>query len=407
MLRQAVPCILFAFLLSADKAEAQSDFRKELQTRLILAEDGDTIRIPEGVHAIDATLSMEGKNRIVITGAGMDRTILSFQGQQTGAEGIRVTNGSHITLQDLTVRDAKGDAIKTMNLRDVSFLRVRTDWSGRPSPRNGAYGLYPVSCEGVRIEGCEARGASDAGIYVGQSRDIVVSHCRAFENVAGIEIENSVNAEVHHNEAFRNTGGILVFDLPDLPVKKGGHCRVYENLVHDNNLANFAPKGNIVGTVPQGTGILLLAANHVEISRNEIRDNRTLGVCIASYHITEKRIRDKEYYPYPTAISVHDNSFSRKRVRATRRGRMGLLFRFKLRFGRNVPDILYDGILDRQLAGDKGVYPDTSRICIRNNGKARFASLDAENDFRNITTDMAPFDCHIEVNTHRRTEQLP
>jgi hypothetical protein len=86
---------------------------------------------------------------------------------------------------------------------------------------------------------------------------------------------------------------------------------------------------------------------------------------------------------------------------------MGMLFRFKLRFGRNVPDILYDGILDSRLAGDKGVYPDDSRICIRNNGKARFASLDAENDFRNITTDTAPFDCRIDVNTQHRTGQQP
>jgi len=403
MYRWAIPVIL----LAATTAKAQPEFRKRLQTQLILAEDGDTIRIPEGTHVIDATLSMEGKHRVVITGAGMDRTILSFKGQQTGAEGIRVSNGSGITIRDLTVRDAKGDAVKTMNLTDVRFIRVRTDWSGRPSPGNGAYGLYPVSCQGVTIDSCEARGASDAGIYVGQSRDIVVSHCRAFENVAGIEIENSVNAEVHHNEAFRNTGGILVFDLPDLPVKKGGHCRVYQNRIHDNNLANFAPKGNIVGTVPQGTGILLLAANHVEVFQNEIRDNRTLGTCIASYHITEKRIRDSAYHPFPTAISIHDNTFSRKRVRATLRGRMGKLFRLKLRFGRDVPDILFDGILDPALAGANGSYPPAHRICIRNNANARFAALDAANGFRNISTDTSGYDCDITVNPDRKTGGRP
>jgi parallel beta-helix repeat protein len=403
MYRWAIPVIL----LAATTAKAQPEFRKRLQTQLILAEDGDTIRIPEGTHVIDATLSMEGKHRVVITGAGMDRTILSFKGQQTGAEGIRVSNGSGITIRDLTVRDAKGDAVKTMNLTDVRFIRVRTDWSGRPSPGNGAYGLYPVSCQGVTIDSCEARGASDAGIYVGQSRDIVVSHCRAFENVAGIEIENSVNAEVHHNDAYRNTGGILVFDLPDLPVKKGGHCRVYQNRIHDNNLANFAPKGNIVGTVPQGTGILLLAANHVEVFQNEIRDNRTLGTCIASYHITEKRIRDSAYHPFPTAISIHDNTFSRKRVRATLRGRMGKLFRLKLRFGRDVPDILFDGILDPALAGANGSYPPAHRICIRNNANARFAALDAANGFRNISTDTSGYDCDITVNPDRKTGGRP
>jgi len=403
MYRWAIPFIL----LAATTAKAQPEFRKRIQTQLILAEDGDTIRIPEGTHVLDATLSMEGKHRVVITGAGMDRTILSFKGQQTGAEGIRISNGSGITIRDLTVRDAKGDAVKTLNLTDVRFIRVRTDWSGRPSPGNGAYGLYPVSCQGVTIDSCEARGASDAGIYVGQSRDIVVSHCRAFENVAGIEIENSVNADVHHNEAFRNTGGILIFDLPDLPVKKGGHCRVYQNRVHDNNLANFAPKGNIVGTVPQGTGILLLAANHVEVFQNEIRDNRTLGTCIASYHITEKRIRDSAYHPYPTAISIHDNTFSRKRVRATFRGRMGKLFRLKLRFGRDVPDILFDGILDPALAGGTGTHPPDHRICIRNNANARFASLDAANGFRNISTDTSVHDCNITVDTNRKNGGRP
>jgi len=403
MNRWALSCII----LLATQAVAQPDFRRQLQTKLILATDGDTIRIPEGQYTIDATLSMEGKNGIVLSGSGMDKTILQFQGQQTGAEGIRITNGRQITIQDLTVRNAKGDAIKTMNLQDVHFLRVRTDWSGKPSPKNGAYGLYPVNCKGVRIEGCEARGASDAGIYVGQSRDIVVSHCRAFENVAGIEIENSVNAIVHHNEAFRNTGGILVFDLPDLPVKKGGQCRVYENRIYDNNLANFAPKGNIVGTVPQGTGILLLAANHVDVSGNEIRDNRTLGVCIASYYITEKRIRDSIYYPYPTAINIHDNTFSRQRVRATRRGRMGLLFRFKLRFGRKVPDILYDGILDKTITGSDGRYLPEHRICIRNNRNARLASLDAGNDFRSITTDPSLFDCSLEIHTATPTGHQP
>lgn len=38
--------------------------------------------------------------------------------------------------------------------------------------------------------------------------------------MAGIEIENSLNAEVYENEATENTGGILVFDLPDLILKK-------------------------------------------------------------------------------------------------------------------------------------------------------------------------------------------
>jgi parallel beta-helix repeat protein len=372
---------------------AQSDVRKKIQTDLIMVEDGDTVNIPEGVFSIDATLSMEGKKRVVIRGAGMERTILNFASQSTGAEGLRVSAAEHIIIEDLTVRDAKGDAVKTMNVNGITFRRVRTDWSGKPKSSNGAYGLYPVRCSNVLIEDCVARGASDAGIYVGQSSHIIVRGCKAFENVAGIEIENSTNADVYNNEAYQNTGGILVFDLPDLPVKRGGYTRVFDNLVRENNLANFAPKGNIVGKVPQGTGIILLAANHVEIFRNRIHNNRTVGTSINSYYITENKIRDKSYDPYPTAISVHDNDYMRKRRTATMRGRIGKLYRFKLKFGRNVPDIVFDGILDDKRKPVGGNYPGEDRICINANKRAGFANIDAANDFKNISRDLTSYQC--------------
>jgi parallel beta-helix repeat protein len=372
---------------------AQSDVRKKIQTELIMVEDGDTVNIPEGVFSIDATLSMEGKKRVVIRGAGMERTILNFASQSTGAEGLRVSAAEHIIIEDLTVRDAKGDAVKTMNVNGITFRRVRTDWSGKPKSSNGAYGLYPVRCSNVLIEDCVARGASDAGIYVGQSSHIIVRGCKAFENVAGIEIENSTNADVYNNEAYQNTGGILVFDLPDLPVKRGGYTRVFDNLVRENNLANFAPKGNIVGKVPQGTGIILLAANHVEIFRNRIHNNRTVGTSINSYYITENKIRDKSYDPYPTAISVHDNDYMRKRRTATMRGRIGKLYRFKLKFGRNVPDIVFDGILDDKRKPVGGNYPGEDRICINGNKRAGFANIDAANDFKNISRDLTSYQC--------------
>jgi parallel beta-helix repeat protein len=385
--------LVIMLLAHVSLLHAQSEIRKRIQTDLILVEDGDTVHIPEGVFSIDATLSMEGKKRVVIRGAGMDRTILNFAVQSTGAEGLRVSAAEDIIIEDLTVRDAKGDAIKTMNVNGITFRRVRTDWSGKPKSSNGAYGLYPVSCSNVMIEDCVARGASDAGIYVGQSKHIIVRGCKAFENVAGIEIENSTQADVYNNEAYHNTGGILVFDLPDLPVKRGGYTRVFDNLVRDNNLANFAPKGNIVGKVPQGTGIILLAANHVEIFRNRIHNNRTVGTSINSYYITENKIRDKSYDPYPTAISVHDNEYMRKRRPATMRGRIGKLYRFKLKFGRNVPDIVFDGILDDKRKPVGGNYPGEDRICINANKRAGFANIDAANDFKNISRDLTSYIC--------------
>jgi len=267
----------------------------------------------------------------------------------------------------------------------LTFTGVKAEWTGKPSAKNGGYGLYPVQCRNVLIDSCTAIGASDAGIYVGQSENIIVRNCKAYHNVAGIEIENSSYADVYNNEAWENTGGILVFDLPDLPVKRGTQARVFNNHIHDNNLSNFAPKGNIGATTPLGTGMLLLAEKQVEIFNNRIINNRTSNIAIASYYITEKPLKDTGYYPFPQDVYIHHNQIDRKKERATMQGRMGKMFRFKLKFGKDVPNIIYDGITD-----SKNTKPI---ICLSNNTEETFANIDAGNSFKNISRDVRAYQC--------------
>ena len=87
------------------------NIEKELQTQLILVESGGIIKIPSGVSNIKGTLSIEGKENITIIGEGMNNSILSFSGQEDGAEGIRITNCTNITLKDFTVQNTKGDGL--------------------------------------------------------------------------------------------------------------------------------------------------------------------------------------------------------------------------------------------------------------------------------------------------------
>jgi parallel beta-helix repeat protein len=280
-----------------------------------------------------------------------------------------------------------------MRVKGITFRRLKTAWTGKPSPTNGSYGLYPVLCEKVLIDSCIAIGASDAGIYVGQSKYITVRNCTAFQNVAGIEIENSLYAEVYNNVAEGNTGGILVFDLPDLIQKKGGFVRVYNNLIKENNLANFAPKGNIVGNVPKGTGMMVLATSQVEIFDNKILNHSTVGIAIISYFMTEKKNKDKGYYPYPTSINIHDNLFERKPRRVPMDSRFGQLYRVKLKFGRKIPQIIFDGILDPKLVGTDGKYLPEYAICVRNNINQSTSFLDADHDFKNVLVGPDLFEC--------------
>jgi parallel beta-helix repeat protein len=374
------------FLLLSLASLAQPDIQKKFQTLFINAADGAVIELPEGNYQLTISLWLDGKNNVTIKGQGMDKTFLNFAGQISGAEGIKVTNGGNIIIQDLTVQDTRGDGIKTQLVDGIHFKNVKAEWTRGANSKNGGYGLYPVQCSNVLIEGCEARGASDAGIYVGQSKHIIVRNSKAYENVAGIEIENSLYADVYNNEATNNTGGLLVFDLPDLIEKKGGFVRIYNNNIHHNNHINFAPKGNIVGKVPQGTGVMVMATNNVEVFNNRIINNITTGTAIVSYYIAEKPIKDSSYYPYPTQINIHDNVYERERTRATMKGRMGKLYRLKLRFGKDVPHIVYDGIADPK---------NPPKICIRNNANMSFADINAANKFRNISRDAGKYDCTL------------
>ncbi len=385
----------FALLLAAcseSKREVVTDegYYDELQEKLILAQPGDVIEIPAGQFEFDRPLSLDGIARVTLRGAGMDETILSFYGQKAGAEGLLLTDADSITVENLTIQDAKGDAVKLLDCNGVTLRNLRTTWSSGAKEENGAYGLYPVACSNVLIEGCEAYYASDAGIYVGQSRNIIVRNSLAYGNVAGIEIENSIHAMVHDNVAENNTGGILVFDLPDLPAGNGHTCQVYNNKILANNHKNFAPEGNIVGIVPPGTGIILLAAKDVEVFNNEIIGHKTIGLGIASYYLTETPWNSEEYDPYVRNVYVHGNTFQRKWAIPDLSKRFGQMVNYL--FPGRPQDILYDGILEDGATGENPM-----QICIEQaEEKLRFANIDAANDFEQVTKDLGPYECALD-----------
>ncbi len=373
---------------------AQADIEKQIQTQFIMAENGSVIELPEGKITLDNTLWLDDKKNITIRGKGQNKTILSFKNQKQGAEGIKITNAENITLERFTIEDSKGDLIKTQMVNKLQFYDITAQWSGKPKASNGAYALYPVQCQEVRIERCTAIGASDAGIYVGQSDRVWVTECVAKSNVAGIEIENTTHAEVWKNQAFDNTGGILIFDLPDLPKKKGGMVHVHDNLVARNNFKNFAPKGNIVGKVPPGTGIMILATNGVEVNNNKIWDNKTASTAIVSYFIAETPIKDSLYNPYPSDIYIHDNLYSDGKRMPTWKNKLGFIFWMK--FGRKVPHIIYDGIQNPAFVDTNGKLKDPYRICIRDNSNETFANIRADKIglFKgDISCDLQPYNC--------------
>lgn len=393
MLSSTILCCLPVVVLLISPLQAQVAQQSELQRQLIMAEDGSTITISPGTWQVSSTIVLEGKKNITLRGSGMGITILSFKDQPENTEGIRIINAKDITVRDLTITDTRGDAIRATGVNGISFIRVAVTWSGKPSKDNGAYGFCPVQCQQVLIDSCSATGASDAGIHVGQSKDVIIRNSLTKNNVAGIEIENSLNTQVYENEATGNTGGILIFDLPGLEQKKGGNVKIFRNNIHHNNFPNFAPKDNIPGKIPQGSGIIILATSDVHVYDNTIHYNNSMGTAILSYYLTENPISDSAYVPYPAAVYIHDNDYLREPVKFQGKGLFGAIFRLKLRFGKNVPHIIFDGILNQAWVDDKGSYRTGYRICIGANRNVSFANLDAANNFRNISRDMSAYTC--------------
>ncbi|ROU04690.1 parallel beta-helix domain-containing protein [Lysobacter enzymogenes] len=365
-------------------AAGDAAFAETLRTKLIDAKPGDVIEVPPGRYSFDRSLTLR-VDGVTIRGAGPDKSVLSFKGQKAGAEGLLV-NASNFLIENIAIEDSKGDGLKVNEGEHITIRNVRVEWTGGPSTKNGGYGLYPVKTRNVLIENSVAIGASDAGIYVGQSRDVIVRNSRAEFNVAGIEIENTVNADVHDNTATNNTGGILVFNMPALS-QQGGAIRVYKNQVFKNNTANFGAKGTPVASVPAGSGVVVNSNDDVEIFDNDISDNATTNIIVSSVYSTGYK-DDKassEFDPYPERINIYGNrlkgggdspdGFDLKALKTALFGLSGRL-----------PDVLWDGYANKQRK-------EGPQICIRD--VSGVVNADGPGGYKNPSQDTKPYACEL------------
>jgi parallel beta-helix repeat protein len=371
-----------------EAAPADASYQETLMTQLLDAKPGDVIEIPEGRFSFDRSLSLS-VDGVTIKGAGMDKTVLSFAGQIAGAEGLLVT-ASDFTIEDLAIEDTKGDALKISEGENIVIRRVRTEWTGAPKTENGAYGIYPVQVKNLLMEESVAIGASDAGLYIGQSQNVVIRNNRAEFNVAGIEIENTFDADVYGNVATNNTGGILVFNMPNLK-QPGARSRVFNNEIYENNTKNFGLAGTPVASVPAGSGVVVNSNDDVEIFDNDIRDNKTANVIVSSFFSSgfSEDGMQSDFDPYPQGIYVYGNRFEGggdnpdgAELQALKVVTVGPLNR--------MPDVLWDGYVDPALAGVSDV------LCVQN-GEAKVLNVDGPNDNKSPgVAGVAVHDCAFE-----------
>ena len=305
---------------------------RDMVAAMVQAAPGDTLQFDCGYFELESSLQLTDTEDVMVKGCGKDKTVLSFK-NNNAPEGILGVNVHGLWIEDLTVLDTGGNGIELRGVDHAAMRRVRTIWSsngGRESPtpitgqnvfadnakllhvpctdpatqdptapenalgdtsspdytvspKSGRYGIYPVSSENILIEDAESVGASDAGIYVGQTNNAIIRNSRAAFNVFGFEIENVQGGEYDSNIAECNTGGFLIYDLDGLR-QYGDRSRMFGNISRKNNTYNFT-SGGFVGNVPSGSGMITLSYDRIDVFNNLFEDNNTAGIIHTSYEL--------------------------------------------------------------------------------------------------------------------------
>lgn len=381
-------CIAFAACAS----------ESDISTAFATVQDGDTLAFSAATYEFDNQLALGTADNVTVIGPGSGQTTLDFHAQQAAEDSVFVQSVNDVTFQGFTVLDSPGNGFRTLSVNGATFRDIGATWTAQNST-DGPYGIYPVQSTQVLVDGCTISGASDSGIYVGQSQQIVVTNNTVFGNVAGIEIENSFFADVYNNTAHDNTAGILVFDLPGLQQEGGHDVRVFDNTIQNNNTRNFAQNNDIVSIVPAGTGFFVMANHDVEVFGNTIEGNNTAGAGIISYALSQQPIDDPNYYEWPRNISLHDNTYSGNGSEPDATSQVGLLLDTGMGSypDGHVPDVMWDGEVDPSLPAG----PNPLTLCINEPSASAVCNMNFEDvnpnnpNLADMVCGATPFECTL------------
>jgi cytochrome c peroxidase len=274
---------------------------ESIQAAVDRAKPGDTLQVMPGTYKEEVTVQTES---LTLEGVveGDQRPVLDGEGKR--ANGVSAV-GDYFTITGFKVVNYTSNGVTVQAITGSIFRDVITD-------KTGEYGLFPILSSDILIEKCITSGVLDTGIYVGESRGIVVRDSEAFGNVSGIEIENSADAVVQNNYSHDNTAGLLVFLLPDKTSTEGTNTRVLNNRFENNNLKNFARPETIVSVVPAGAGLLIIAADKMEVTGNTFSGNKSFAVAMVALTDFAKFFENRTQWDVPVIPEnnwIHDNTY--------------------------------------------------------------------------------------------------
>ena len=272
---------------------------QSIQSAVDRARPGDRIQVLPGTYSESVTIDFDD---IELVGVVQNGERPTFEGKNSLNDAV-LASGNNFVISGFEIRNYKGNGVVVNKAKNATFKDLVCHNTGK-------YGVYPVLCQGVLVDGCVVSDVWDAGVYAGQCRDVVIQNCESYRNTIGMETENCVNVLMANNSAHQNSLGLLVVLLPDLPTTAASNARVINNRVLDNNYPNVSPPGNTVNLVEPGIGIAVNAADNTEVTKNEVRGHGSYG--IALYALTDVFPPEHKLNvePNPDNNYIHDNSLA-------------------------------------------------------------------------------------------------
>jgi nitrous oxidase accessory protein NosD len=221
----------------ADTINVRPDRPDAIQKGIDRASRGDTVRVHKGRYKEDIVVD----KRLKLTDAGDGRPVVDGE-----CETLRTIDVDHngVVVKDLKIVGAEEGGAAAINFDAVEKGTARglvlRDTCGDGPGAGALYGVNAYEAERLTVADNNAKGFSDAGIYIGH-----------------IETTGSASLRVVENETFGNARGILIED-----VAAAADVRVRGNDTHDN-----------------GEGIFVHISDAVLFAHNQITDN-TIGVRI-------------------------------------------------------------------------------------------------------------------------------
>jgi parallel beta-helix repeat protein len=206
------------------------------------AENGDTLRIHDGRYKeevdVDKRLSFTsaGDGRPVIDGRCDTQFVVDVHRNGVVVEGLKVIGAANnVSAAEVNFEFIEKGAARHLVLRDTC--------GGGPDQGAG-YGVNVYRSERILVDDVNARGFSDAGVYIGAidstgNGKLVVRENETFASNMGIiieEVEPAADVLVRDNDTHDNGKGIYVHVSEDTVYR--------ENLISNNALAIHLDPGS-------------------------------------------------------------------------------------------------------------------------------------------------------------------